>query len=384
MIPSRCDHDLVQTGGAQIWPSLPRTTFTALVQNSHMTGQRPDLLAKLEQDLTDRYVPLADLLRTCIVLGGRTRSTRLSEWASSELKGYTEQASIPAYRVVTAPIRLEIGYMSTPRTEKEILKDHDYPLVLDESIDRLDAIAAYSESKRKPFLVPVDKKIFEHYSRKSRKMLRGTGTGIDGMDWVIEPPLIRGVLGQIRTALAEFIAELRAEVGDGDQLPSSSQTDKALQVALPAAVFTNSNVTIMTTGKGDIMPDDDRTIIRDNKTTIRGSAGNISVASAKVAQVNSTAPDIAKIKEFADLVRQVSPTLGFASGQETGLQAAADELTHAADSPVPEVGRIRQLLDGTLRLLRTAGRSAARDLAIRMGDELIREIGGEIVRELPH
>lgn len=365
-----------------------RSIFAAMMQNRCMTGQRLDLLVRLEQDVTDRSVPLADLLRTCIVLGGRTGSNRLSEWTSGELKGYPDQALVPAYRVLTAPILIKTYIRATGKTEKDTLHDHNYSLKLREPIDRLDAIAAHSEASGKPFKIAVEKDIIKQYTRPLYKfyfdLRQAPPEAVESMKWLIDAPLVRGVLGQIRTALAEFIVELRAEVGDGDELPSARQTDRALQVALPAAVFTNSTVTIMTTGKGDIMPDDDRTIIRDNKTTIRGSSGNVSVASAKVAQINREAFDITRIKEFAGLIRQVSPILGFTSDQETELQAAADDLTDAADSSVPDVGRIRRLLDGALRLLRTVGPSAAGKLAISMGDELIRELGGEVIRDLPH
>jgi hypothetical protein len=359
-----------------------------------MTGQSHDLVAKLEQDVTDRTVPLADLLRTCIVLGGRTRSTRLSGWAVSELKGYADGDSVPVYRVAAAPIIIKYFFASAPygKTRQETLNYNEYSLLLKQPIDQLEAIAAYSDAKGKPSLISVSNDIFQHYSGRHAKIYEhldadtyiARATVVDTMEWLVDLPLIRGVLGRIRTALAEFVAELRAEAGDSNDVPTANQTDKAFQVALPAAVFTNSNVTIMTTGKGNIMPDDDRTIIKDNKTTIKGSTGNFSVASAKVTQINSPAIDLAKIREFADLMRQISPTLGFASDQETELQAVADDLVHVSESPVPEVGRIRRLLDGALRLLRTAGPSAAGKLAISMGDELIREIGEEVVRELPH
>jgi len=358
------------------------------MQNRCMAGQRPDLLVKLEQDVTDRSVPLADLLRTCIVLGGRTGSNRLNEWAVGELKGYPDQGFVPAYRVLTAPILVKTYMRLTEESVKDIWHDHDYSLKLREPIDRLDAIASHSETSGKPYRIAVEKGILENYQRQTYKFyfdIRQTPPfSVESMSWLVDLPLIRGVLGQIRTALAEFIVELNAEVGDGDELPSSSQTDRALQVALPAAVFTNSTVTIMATGKGDIMPADDQVIIKDNKTTIKDSSGNVSVASANVTQINREAVDVARIREFAALIRQISPILGFTSDQETELQAAADDLTNAADSPVKEIGRIRRLLDGALRLLRTVGPSPVGRLAISMGDEIIREIGGEVVRDLPH
>lgn len=352
-----------------------------------MTTPQPDLLAVLEHGVIDRAVPTADLLRTCIVLGGRTGSARLSEWASSELRGYRDRNSIPAYRIVAVPILVTSQHHSRsapePETDKDVLSKHDYSLYLGKPIDELDALAAQSERTGKPALLAMDTDILEEYSRKHSYYYHSTGAGggITDMQWLLEPPVIRGILGQIRTALAEFTAELRTEVGTDDVLPSATQTDEALRVAVPGALFANSNVTIITTGRGDIMADGDQTVIKDNKTTIRDSSGNFSVASTKATQASGLAFNGAKISEFADLIRQISSTLGLASDQEIELRQVADGL---AQSSAPEVGRLRRLLDRALTLLRSAGPNVAGKLAISMGDELIREIGGGIIHELPH
>jgi hypothetical protein len=70
------------------------------------------------------------------------------------------------------------------------------------------------------------------------------------MYWSIDPPAIRGVLGQVRTALTELVAELQSEVGDSGGLPSAVRTDEAVQAAVPW-IITDSTVTIMTTKDGD-------------------------------------------------------------------------------------------------------------------------------------
>ncbi len=43
--------------------------------------------------------------------------------------------------------------------------------------------------------------------------------------------------------------------------------------------------------------------------------------------------DAGKIRQFADLIRQITPILGFVSDQESELQVVADDLTLEADSP---------------------------------------------------
>ena len=131
------------------------------------------------------------------------------------------------------------------------------------------------------------------------------------MYWSINPAVLRGVLGQIRTALTEFVIELRARPATVSSSPSAVQTDEALRTAVPSLVFNNSAVTIMaaTTKNGDIMPDGPRTTIKNNKTKIQDVKGNLAVASAHVAQANGDGIDVKKIREFANLIGQIAPTL---------------------------------------------------------------------------
>jgi hypothetical protein len=47
-------------------------------------------------------------------------------------------------------------------------------------------------------------------------------------------------------------------------------------------------------------------------------------------------------------------------------------------------GRIRQALVGVLRVLGKAAASEAEKIVITMGDDLIREIGKDVMHQLPH
>lgn len=91
-----------------------------------------------------------------------------------------------------------------------------------------------------------------------------------------------------------------------------------------------------------------------------------------------------KIRECAALIAQIAPTLGLAEAQHAELHSGANELRDAANDPAPEKGRIRRALDRVIRVLRRAGETAARGVAIGVGDELMRELGGGIMGQLPH
>lgn len=153
------------------------------------------------------------------------------------------------------------------------------------------------------------------------------GPRMVSMSWSIDPPVIHGVLGRVRTKLTEFVAELRTEIGHGGGLPSAVQTNGALLTVLPSAIFNNSTVTVVTasTKDGDIMPDGPRTTIKGNKTEIRDATGNVSVASAHVAQFNGDGIDIEKIRKFAGFATQIAPTLRLNTDQHADLQAVVDD-----------------------------------------------------------
>lgn len=53
-------------------------------------------------------------------------------------------------------------------------------------------------------------------------------------------------VAEAETKLKEFVVELRAEVGDSDQLPSAALADKAVRSAVPSAIFNNSTVRFVT------------------------------------------------------------------------------------------------------------------------------------------
>ena len=79
-----------------------------------MARRDETLLSEIERDLLGGK-PLADLLRKCVVLGGRSSSVELRDWASRELRGYNVGDDLPSYRTVGAlfsPMLLQEGQSS--------------------------------------------------------------------------------------------------------------------------------------------------------------------------------------------------------------------------------------------------------------------------------
>ena len=64
-------------------------------------GRCAGLLSQIEQDVLDDGKPIGSALRRCMLLGSRTGSSQLREWATLELKGYPVPVEVPDYRVIT-------------------------------------------------------------------------------------------------------------------------------------------------------------------------------------------------------------------------------------------------------------------------------------------
>src|SRR6266487_3176207 len=72
-----------------------------------MQGQGTGLLSQIEQDVLDDGKPLGTALRKCMLMGSRTGSSQLREWATLELKGYPIRGEVPEYRVVHAGLHID-------------------------------------------------------------------------------------------------------------------------------------------------------------------------------------------------------------------------------------------------------------------------------------
>lgn len=63
-----------------------------------MRDQDHALLSKIEQAILDDNVTTTSILQKCIILGGRSGSTKLRDWATRELRGYGPDDQLAPYR----------------------------------------------------------------------------------------------------------------------------------------------------------------------------------------------------------------------------------------------------------------------------------------------
>lgn len=72
-----------------------------------MARHHNSLIAQIESDALDDNVPVASALRKCSVLGGKSGSEKLRDWATRELQGYPGVEDLPSYRAINAPLLVD-------------------------------------------------------------------------------------------------------------------------------------------------------------------------------------------------------------------------------------------------------------------------------------
>lgn len=342
---------------------------------------QPDLLTKLEHDVLDRAISLADVLRTCLMLAGWTHAVQLREWVTAELRGYPS-IEVPDYRKVRAPI-MQVVQTTYDRFTSHLFDVNSVPdeireyfteiVPLNQGVDALEALVAESEAQQRQIQL-------DHYASSAYMRIRNSSNrsySITALYWSIPPAVVRGVLGEIRTVLTEFVAGLRFEADGNDQLPSAELTDNTLRAVVGSAIFNNSTVNLFTGNSrtGDIVNGQTH-----NKYSFGGVKGNVAAGSSNFNQLYNDSFDVTKVQDFVDLITEIAGTLELAPDQRAELEAGADELRAAVNNQAADRGRTRRALDAVMSSLKLAGATAVRNAAITLGTQ----IGGELDAAIHH
>lgn len=195
-----------------------------------------ELLGQIEEGALDGSTPLADVLRYCVALGGRTGSGKLRDWARRELDGYGDGTDeLPRYRIVPAPIAIDgadlakvvrgqqISTWDLPEFARDAIKQE---APLSQGVAQLEQLAANNsvirlQDSRMPDLV------------KFLNKQAGYGTTISSMYWQVSPMSVRGVLDSIRTSLVSLVAEM--ETLDHEGPLTATAADQAVNVVINGA-----------------------------------------------------------------------------------------------------------------------------------------------------
>ncbi|MFK4113785.1 hypothetical protein ACI2K6_04085 [Microbacterium sp. NPDC006705] len=201
-----------------------------------MINRPADLMAQIERDLLDEK-PLDTLLRKLILLGGNAGSPELRNWASLELRGYGRDVELPPYRTVSAPLQVDgavsggivrhetIGAMDIPDFARDEINEQ-VPLRM--GVSEIHSMVNQHRNDRIVKLQPPGAPDLVTYMNGTREM----NGHITALYWSVSTIALAGVLDQIRTRLAELIAELRSATPQGQNLPTPTQAANAVNFVI--------------------------------------------------------------------------------------------------------------------------------------------------------
>lgn len=193
-------------------------------------------MTQIERDLLNEK-PLDTLLRKLILLGGNAGSAELRAWAAQELRGYRRDDELPAYRRISAPIQIDgmvpghivrqetIGSLDIPDFAREEINEV-VPLRM--GVNEIHSMVTQHGSDRMVKLQPPGAADIVSYINGTREM----NGRIMSLYWGVSTIALEGVLDQIRTRLAELIAELRSSTPAGQSLPTPAQAANAVSFVI--------------------------------------------------------------------------------------------------------------------------------------------------------
>lgn len=213
-----------------------------------MARRDETLLGEIERAVLDGK-PLADLLRKCIMLGGRSGSVELRDWASRELRGYDVGDELPVYRTIGAPIMADAVTGSAVVTGQRlpltafpdfVQENLSEELPLRQGVGELEALIKDRDpDKGIHFSIPMAAEIAGIIDKSSGNPWQH----INALYWSVIPAVIHGVLDNIRTTLTELISELVGTMPRDQEVPTPDQAHQAVQVAVHGR---RSQVTVTT------------------------------------------------------------------------------------------------------------------------------------------
>jgi hypothetical protein len=210
-----------------------------------MARRDKTLVAQIERDALDDSVPLSSALRKCLVLGGKSGSEKLRDWATRELQGYHGEDDLPSYRLVAAPLRVDgiVGRVKVsrqafpPASLPDFAREHIQDEVeLRDGTGTIEGFLDLAEIKLSP---PRASDLVLYMNHESGI----PDQHIESLYWQVSHAAICGVLDQIRTSLTQLVAELRANMTTNEDFPSTEAADQAVQVVVTGK---RSKVTVAT------------------------------------------------------------------------------------------------------------------------------------------
>jgi hypothetical protein len=219
-----------------------------------MARHPADPLAELSRDAADESKPIKRVLWKILQLGSDAHSAELRAWASRELHGYKDaEDALPDYRHVRSPLLVDlltptgqfrgrqVSSLDLPADIRDEIGDE---VSLTYGIGKIESLIARADVRGDPVQLgpprAADLAVIIGHQIGNVEVMR--------VYWSVSVSDLRNVVDEVRTALIELVAEIRAGLPAGEHTPSRELAEQALQVA----VYGDKNrVTVVQASAGD-------------------------------------------------------------------------------------------------------------------------------------
>ncbi|CAN0484515.1 unnamed protein product, partial [Phaeothamnion confervicola] len=195
-----------------------------------MASRHSTLLDEIERDALRSELPVADVLRKVITLGGKVGSTALRDWASRELRGYGGSGEdLPSYRKPTAVIQIDAingsyqitGQQVSPSVFPEGIRDHiEEAVPLGQGIGEIEAMLRQADNGGGTLKMTLPGA--QDLARLWDREVGDPYQHVTAIYWSLSRSAIAGVIDQVRTTLVELAAEMRAGMPPQANTPSGT------------------------------------------------------------------------------------------------------------------------------------------------------------------
>jgi len=185
-------------------------------------------------------VPVEDVLRKLIILGGRAGSSELRDWASRALRGYADASvdDLPTYRKIPAIIQMG-AVVAGGQVRHQTVGPHELPkeardhvtnqVPFYQGVGEIQALIANAgDGKLVRIGLPGERMLAQMIDRD----LGDPFQRISAIYWSVSTSALQGLVDQIRTRLAELLGELRAGTPATADVPTAAQAANAVNVVI--------------------------------------------------------------------------------------------------------------------------------------------------------
>lgn len=248
------------------------------------------LLDEIIDSAVDHNIPIATVLRRCLVLANTLKNDKLKTWVINELNGYDDTKPPPSYRVFhVEALGFFIGYgqgqLHDQPLTPSVMKDQDREWATTASLRR--SVASYepvaNDPETKTARVPWPASIVARYQTA---FIEDEGWVLNRAYQSIPRACFINLVETVRNKLLEFALEIRNEIGSGDATPSNPPPTDVERLVVNIIQGGQTNVYGGTIG-GDVIQGTGHTVVKGDFATLGGALKHIGFTDASLDELKA-------------------------------------------------------------------------------------------------